>query len=351
MAPVRSGGFSLTTTSSGLARRCAAFALVALAAVGVLAAAPAQAQFNLGEQRTGTSSGTFLKIGVGARAVGLGESFVAVANDPSAIYWNPAGLASVQRQEVELSHVSWPGDINFEHVAWVVPARRLGGSLAFQFGVLSTLLDETTELRPFGTGRSFNYYDLVLGAAYARRWTDKLLVGGGIKFVREDLGSQVGGPTTNAVLFDLGSIYYLGYGSVRIATSLSNFGAQLTPGGKYVSPYTGEIRSYDGFDPPLMFRYGLAFEPFESPNQRVTASLEMNQPADNQQVIKTGIEWAWQRRLALRTGYNFNADQLNFSAGAGVYASIGQTQGTVDYAYTDGGFLGAINRLSLGLRF
>jgi len=339
----------LTTTSSR--RTPGRRARLALLACGLLLAAPARAQFNLGEQRTGTSSGTFLKIGVGARAVGLGESFVAVANDPTAIYWNPAGLASVQRQEIEFSHASWPGDINYEHIAWVVPARRLGGSLAFQFGVLSTQLDETSELQPFGTGRSFVYSDVVTGIAYARRWTDKLLVGGGLKFVREDLGSQVGGPTTNAVLFDLGSIYYLGYGSVRIATSLTNFGPQLTPSGHYVSPYTGEVRAYDGFDPPLMFRYGIAFEPLENQTQRITATFELNQPADNRQLMKAGMEWSWQRRLALRTGYNFNADQLNFSAGAGLYAPIGQSQAQVDYAFTEGGELGKINRISLGFRF
>ena len=313
--------------------------------------ATAHAQFTLGDQRAGTSSGTFLRIGVGARAVGLGESFVAVANDPSAIYWNPAGLASLQRQELALSHVEWPGDINFEHIGYVVPVRRLGGSLAFQLGVLSTEIDETTELQPFGTGRSFFYSDFLAGVAYARRWTDKLLVGGGLKFVREDLGSDVGGPVTNAVLVDIGSIYYLGYGSVRIATSLSNFGSEFKPGGTYVSPSTGERRAYDGFDPPTVFRYGLAFEPIENARQRLTTSLEINQPADNAQVIKTGLEWTWQRRAALRGGYNFNADELNFSSGASVYAAIGPSLGTVDYAYSNGGALGAIHRLTLGLRF
>ena len=138
-------------------------------------------RLNLGDQRIGTSSGTFLKIGVGARATALGESFVAVANDPSAIYWNPAGLASLQRQEMMLSHVEWPGDIRYEHLAYVLPVKRLGGSLAFQFGSLSTQIDETNEFQPFGTGRSFTYSDVVAGAAYARRWTDKLLVGGGAR--------------------------------------------------------------------------------------------------------------------------------------------------------------------------
>ena len=318
-------------------------------AAGLLAAAPARAQFSFGDQRAGTSAGTFLKIGVGARATALGEAFVAVANDPSAIFWNPAGLASIQRQEVEFSHVGWPAEVNYEHLTWVIPVKRLGGSLAFQFGMLSTRISETTEFQPFGTGRSFVYSDLVMGAAYARRWTDKLLVGAGVKMVREDLGSDVGGPTIGAVLVDVGSIYYLGYGSVRIATSLSSFGAQLRPSGSF--PSVDGPRSYDGFDPPTMFRYGLAFEPLENRNQRLTLSLEANQPADNAQLLKVGMEWTWLRRLALRGGYNFNADALKLSAGAGMFTDLGGLHSTLDYAFTDGGPLGAINRLSLGVKF
>ena len=100
-----------------------------------------------------------------------------------------------------------------------------------------------------------------------------------------------------------------------------------------------------------MFRYGVAFEPVESAAQRLTTSLEINQPADNAQLVKAGLEWSWQRQLSLRTGYNFGASELRFSAGAGIAASMGQTHATVDYAFTDGGFLGPINRLSLGLTF
>lgn len=320
-------------------------------AFALVAATPARAQFTLGQQRAGTSSGTFLKIAVGARATALGESFVAVANDPSAIYWNPAGLASLQRQELAFSHVEWPADIQYEHLAYVMPVRRLGGSLAFQIGVLATEIDETSELQPFGTGRSFFYSDVIAGAAYARRWTDKLLVGAGIKFLREDLGSDIGGPTTSALMFDIGSIYYLGYGSVRIATSLSNFGSQLRPSGDYVSPYTGETRAYTSFDSPTMFRYGLAFEAIERPEQRLTYSLEIDQPADNQQIIKSGLEWGYRRMFALRSGYNFNADALKFSAGAGFSGGFGHLQGNLDYAYTDGDALGAVHRVTLGVRF
>jgi hypothetical protein len=322
-----------------------------VAAAAVLLVAPARAQFSLGGQRIATTSGSFLKIGVGARAVGLGESFVAVANDPTAIYWNPAGLASILRPEVMLSHLEWPADIRYEHVVYVLPVQKLGGSLGFQLGTLYTEIDETTEFQPLGTGRSFIYSDVVGGLAYARRWTDKLLVGAGAKWVHEDLGSQIGGPTTNTWLVDVGSIYYLGYGSLRIATSLTNFGPQFEPSGHYVSPVTGEVRSYDGFDPPIQFRYGFAMEPIESDQQRLTTSVEANQPADNELAVKLGLEWTWRRSVSLRSGYNFNADELRFSAGAGAIVQFGERRGTLDYAYTDGGFLGGINRLSLGLRF
>src|SRR5436190_674695 len=173
----------------------------------------ARAQGSLGGQRAGTSSATFLRIGVGARAVGMGETFVAVANDPSAIFWNPAGLASLQRRELAISHVEWPADIHYEHLTLILPSRRLGGPIAMELG------------------------------------------------------------------------------SVRIATSLTNFGAALRPSGTYVSPFDGSTAQYDGFDPPLMFRYGVAFEPIESQMQRLTTSFEVNQPADNEQLVKAGAEW------------------------------------------------------------
>jgi len=342
------------TSTSRRPRPSAGFAsaIAALVLCGIAGAfSPAFAQSSLGEQRAGTSSGTFLRIGVGARAEAMGETFVAVANDPSAIYWNPAGLASLQGREAAASHVDWPADIHYDHLTVVIPSTRLSGSIGVQLGILGTRIQETTELQSFGTGREFAYTDMVAGVAFARRWTDKLLVGFGVKLLHEDLGSQVGGPTTNAMLFDVGSIFYLGLGSVRIATALSNFGSELRPSGSYVSAVTGETRQYDGFDPPMTFHYGVAFEPIENKTTRITTAIEMNQPADNQQQLRTGMEWSYRRFLALRTGYNFNADQLKFSAGAGFAGELGSLRGTLDYAYTDGGVLGGINRLSLGVKF
>jgi len=325
--------------------------LAALALLLLLAAKPAAAQTSLGGQRVGTSAGTFLKIGVGARPVGMGEAFVAVANDPSTIYWNPAGLAGLQRKELTASHVDWPADVSYDFVAAVIPVEKLGGSLGVQFASLRTDLQETDEDHPYGTGRSFQYTDFVGGLSYARRFTDKLLIGFTGKFVHENLGLEVGGTTINNWLVDVGSIYYIGLGSLRVGVTLANFGPDFKPSGEFNSPNGLGTRAFDSFNPPTQFRYGVAMEPYEKHDVRITTSLEVSQPADNEQELKGGLETTFARTLSLRAGYNLNADEIKWSAGAGVVGDISTLRGTVDYAYTDGGVLGAIHRVSLGVRF
>ena len=311
----------------------------------------ARAQASLGGQRVGTSSGTFLKIGVGARPVAMGEAFVAVANDPSTIYWNPAGLAGLLRKEVTVSHTQWPADVKYEFAAVVLPVAKLGGSVGIQIGALYTDMAETDELHPYGTGRTFSYSDVLGGVSYARRFTDKLLIGGTLKFVHEDLGSQVGGSSMSNVLVDVGSIYYIGFGSLRVGVALANFGPDFRPKGQYDSPFASEVRDYDSFNPPTQFRFGVAWEPIDNPAFRITTAAEVTQPADNKQQLKGGLEATVRRALSIRGGYNFNADEIHWSAGAGAYGDLGTLRATVDYAYSDGGLLGAIHRVSLGVRF
>lgn len=326
-------------------------AVLAATLAAVAAAAAARGETSLGGQRVGTAAGTFLKIGVGARPVAMGEAFVAVANDPSTIYWNPAGLAGLPRNEVTFSHTEWPADVNYEFAAAVLPSAKVGGVVGIQLGALYTDIDETDELHPYGTGRTFTYTDFVGGLSYARRFTDKLLIGATAKYVHENLGLDVGGTTVNNFLVDVGSIYYVGYGSLRVGVALANFGPDFKPSGEYSSPYTGEQREYDSFNPPTLFRFGLAWEPVDNPQLRITTAAEVTQPADNEQEFKLGLEGTVRQALSLRAGYNSNADAIQWSAGAGAYVDVGSKRCTADYAYSDGGLLGAIHRLSLGVRF
>src|SRR5690349_76125 len=143
----------MTSRARVISRTRAALVLCALALV---APAAARAQ-GVGSQRVGTSAGNFLKIGIGARAVGMGEAFVAVADDPSTVYWNAAGVASIIRREVAVSHTEWPAGIKVDHVAYIVPMKKLGGSFGVHFGVVHTDIEQTTSEQPFGTGKTLTY--------------------------------------------------------------------------------------------------------------------------------------------------------------------------------------------------
>lgn len=305
----------------------------------------------VGQERIATTTGQFLKIGIGARAMGMAGAFVAVANDPSAIYWNPAGVASMVRREAMVSNVQWPADISYTHLTYIAPVKKLGGSVGVQFGALTTEIEETTEERPFGTGVTFGYADWQAGLTYSARLTDRLLVGVGAKYVHQDLGADVGGTSANNLLVDLGTIYYLGISSVRIGMTMAHFGPDFSPGGEYVSETTGEVREYDGYSPPTTFRFGVAWEPIEKADHRLTTSIAFDQPSDNQFDTRAGLEYEFSRRFALRTGYDLNASEIKFAAGAGFYPEFGTVRGTLDYAYSDGGVLGAIHRVSIGGRF
>ncbi len=330
-----------------------AAAFLAALCLAVLAQ-PGMAQTNLGGQRVGTASATFLEIGAGARGAAIGGAFVCIADDATATQWNPAGLIHVKSRQASFSLIDWPADISYSHLALAYPVAMLDGTLGFQFGTLSTEMEETTEYHPDGTGRNFTFSDWVAGVSFAKRFTDKFSGGFTVKYVRESLGTEIGGPTMSSWLIDAGTWYDVGYGSLRLGVALLNFGPELRPDGHYDSSRPtgadGPI-TYESFAPPTTFKAGIAIDPIQRPGWRLTTVVEMNHPADNVETILLGGELWIHETLALRAGYDSNADELNFSAGVGLVASLGSAHGTVDYAYTDGEYLGRIDRLSIGLRF
>ena len=72
-------------------------------------------------EAAGTTGLNFLKIGVGGRPAGMGEAFVAVADDASALYWNPAGLARLTSPEAIAMHNEWFQGMRYEYLGYVQP--------------------------------------------------------------------------------------------------------------------------------------------------------------------------------------------------------------------------------------
>ena len=302
---------------------------------------------NLGGQRAGISTAQFLKIGVGSRSSALGDAFVAVDNDASALYWNPAGLVQFDQDQVMFSHNQWVADINHDFIGAVY---HLDGTNAFGVAVTSLSTQDmqvTTEFAPFGTGQYFSYRDLAFAVSYARKMTDKFSFGGTVRYIEETLAEL----KMRGVMIDLGTYYWTGLGTTRFAVAVSNFGNQLAPDGKVVLVGKREKSDWQAFSPPTIFRIGFAFEPYQSEDNRITTSIQLNHPNDNSENVSTGAEYSWKNIVFIRGGYKFNSDEQNFSFGFGVNIPIRIAYCNVDYSYSNFTRLGNAQRFSIILGF
>ena len=131
----------------------------------------------LGGQRSGTSVFTFLNIGVSARAVGMGESVVALNQDASSVYYNPAAIAQLEKTDISLSQIQWPADINYDYFSMtrqLLDQHYIGVSA----GILHMKpMMETTEYHPDGTGNYFTFQNRFIGLTYGAKMTDRFSFG------------------------------------------------------------------------------------------------------------------------------------------------------------------------------
>lgn len=301
----------------------------------------------LGGQRAGTSSLQFLKIGVGGRATGMGETFVSVANDLSALYWNPAGLMQFKEIGVHFSHNIWLVDLQHEFFGGVY---RLGNNNAFGLSVSALHtpnMKRTTEFQPEGTGDYFKYGDLAIGLTYARRLTDQFSFGVTFRYVEETLAEL----KMRGFLFDLGTYYWTGLGNSRFAVVISNFGPQVKPSGSVNLVGGRTLSEFQSFPPPTAFRIGFALDPVETKTSKLTTSIQLNHPNDNSENLNIGAEYSYKDFLFLRGGYKFNVDSENYSGGIGVKVPIKFTTTTFDYSIANFKDLGYTHRISVNLLF
>ena len=297
----------------------------------------------LGGQRAGISTAQFLKIGVGGRATAMGDAFIAVANDVSSLYWNPAGLVQFENNEIMFSHNTWVVDINHEFLGGVY---HLSSNDAVGFALSSLHMEDmavTTEVNPFGTGEFFSFGDFSIAATYSRRMTEQFSFGATIRYFEETLDRL----KMRGVLVDLGTYYWTGLGSTRFAVTISNFGNELSPDGNVVLFGGRENDKWQSFSPPTMFRIGFAFEPYETEEHRITTSIQLNHPNDNSENVSTGFEYSWNDMFFARGGYKINVEEQDLTFGAGVNMDMDFASFTLDYSFVNFERLGSAHRFSI----
>jgi len=244
----------------------------------------------LGQAKVGTTGMQFLKVGVGSRAVGMGEAFTAVANDASALFYNPAGLIQLKRAEAIFTWVEYPAGLNFAYIGGVIPTPQTSGVAGFQITSLtSSDMMETTPEMPYGTGRMFSAGDFAAGVSYCQRLTDKFSVGVSAKFLHETL-ADVDASGWSA---DVGTFYATGWRRLNIGMVVQNFGPDMT---LVEAP----------FPLPIIFKFGASMTVMETRMYELLVAGEFTHPNDNVEIYHLGAEFKVKRIFALRFGKQVN---------------------------------------------
>ena len=287
-------------------------------------------------EKVGTYAAQFLKIGTSARAAGMGSAFTAVANDATAMYWNPAGLVEINRTQVTLNNVVWPADIDVYFAGAVFTTPYLPGT----FGISARALtmdpqEERTIYMPQGTNRFFDAGDMSFGLSYAMYFTDKFSAGVSTHFIHMGLADK----SVETMAFDFGLLYRIGIQGMKLGMMIQSLG--------------GEIDFDDRSSKlPTLFRVGLSMDAYRQGAHALLASGEFSHPSDNKERMNVGMEYAFNQFFFLRSGYNIDYDTQGLAWGVGFRVDTSQTSDLgFDYAWEDLGYLGAAHRVTLNFSY
>ena len=271
---------------------------------------------------------SFLKIGAGARAVGMGEAFTAVVDDASGTFWNPAGLAHLQNSELVFTHNKWLQDITNEYFA-------LGfmvGKNVFGISFMSNTVDGIERrvkptAEPLG---EINAHDVMFGLSYARFLTADISLGATAKFLYEKIYVE----SSSGVAVDLGLQYQTKISGLRTGIALQNFG--------YITKLKDESVKL-----PQTIRIGLAYQlPFQLFQGEFLVASDWVKIFESSSHFNLGVEYSFKGFFALRCGYLTGYDEKGIQGGFG----IGFKRYRLDYAFVPfSSDLGNSHRVSFGI--
>ncbi len=314
--------------------------------------------------KVGITAAPFLTIGVGARALGMGAAFVATANDASALYWNPSGIARCSQMQAMFMHSRWLADLQYNFVGFAMPLASFGSMglsiISLNYGDMPV----RTVDRPEGTGEIFSCNDLAIAMSYARSLTDRFSIGFNVKYIQQRIWHE----QAYGFAIDFGSLFITGLHGLRIGATLSNFGTDMRMQGKDLLVFhdiapqilgnNDRVPSHlqtDAWPLPLLFQFGVAMEAIKTPLHRLTMAIDASHPFDNTESLNLGCEYGFRETVFIRAGYRdlFLRDgEQGLTLGVGFATrQVGSFLLQVDYAYADFGRLENEQRFSLSLAF
>lgn len=286
----------------------------------------------LSKSDAGTSGAQFLKIGIGAKPMGMGGA-ASAASDANSIYWNPAGLASLEKTEVLAMHTQWFEDTSIEFIAAIIPVGNKVLGLSVTYLAIDDFEKRTADTSaPEGT---FNANDSAIGITCSRK-----LASFDIGITLKVIKSKIADEKSNTVF----------------AADIGFLKRGLTLAGKPMSAslvgkdFGTKIKFREKKDPlPSVIKLGMGVE--VSPQIKVAADI--NLPRDNEVNLNIGLEYKLPVAAVdfpVRVGYKTlnDFDTISgFSAGFG----IGAGSYSFDFAWVPYGDFEDTYRISLSGKF
>jgi len=293
----------------------------------------------------------------------MGSAFVAVADDPSALYWNVAGLARLENG-VMIDHTQWIADIGYDFVAINY---NLGGFGALGISLTNSDIGDmkvTTIEEPSGTGETFTARDLSFSIAWAINLTDNFSIGFNPKVIYQSIWRM----NDFAIAADMGILYNTPFKGITLGMSITNFGPKMQLQGTNTTIlYDADTESSgnnnripanlstEEWDLPLGFKVGISYKNVFSDMHKILLAVDASHPNDNYESINLGGEYVFNERFAIRGGYKslfLDESEESFTLGAGLrQLVVGNVSIRVDYMYGDFGRLKEIQKFSIGVNF
>jgi hypothetical protein len=272
-------------------------------------------------------AGEFISLGVGGRALGMGGAFVALANDVTAGYWNPAGLAHINYPQLALMHDERYGSlVNYDYGAVALP---FGPTTSWGLSVIRLGVDDIPDTRKAGIDANGNYTedpnqfsridpsrvtyfnaaDWAFYLTYSKKQSESFSYGANLKIIRRELGdaSATGIGLDIGVRYSVTEDFVLGANLQDVTTTFLawNTGTKelISPTMKIGSAYFIEV--FGGRLAPAL-DFDVRFE-----NRKSASSFALGPVSFDAHV---GTEFMFKDVVAFRVGYN-DVKQISFGAG------------------------------------
>jgi len=288
----------------------------------------------------GTAGADFLRMGVGARPIALGEAYVGLADDVNSMYWNPAGLTNIKGREVSANYIMWLEGISSGQLSFAQKGAN-GSVIGIGVNYLTTGSIEQTEMDTNNsyveTGKTFSSQDTAVNVSMGKPIGEDTVGGISVKMIQSSIEAE----SANSYAADAGVLIDLiNYDlPLMLGISVQNLGAGI----KYMQ---------DTDSLPTTYRAGVSYiYLIDKSEDKVNIMLDVSKSVDSAMSLHAGAEYLVGKSVALRAGYKNSGNSESLAGLSGGFGYKDKSGIGIDYAWVPYGDLGVTHRISITNRF